>query len=122
MERVYTDTFYITLYEDLKQADGTQSFYSRLMFNPTTKTAGDFRTKASLKEQVESKFDGLIPIEEFTCTETKHGWTYERFVQWLDEEQGTYEVVEKGKHTDHEVYTVDISYYTEDWNAFKNLH
>jgi len=41
-------------------------------------------------------------------------------VKWLNDGED-FEIVEEGQHTDHEIYTVDISYYEEVWEAFKKL-
>ncbi|MFS0708955.1 hypothetical protein AB6N22_12765, partial [Kocuria palustris] len=110
MDKVYPDTFYMTVYEDFKRKDGSGSLYSRMMFNPSTwKVMDGWRTtrKEELKKKVEENLSRFINLNDFTITETKHGWKYERFVKWLDEEDN-YELVEEGQHTDHEAYTVDI--------------
>lgn len=122
MEKVYPDTFYMTVFEDLKMKDGSNSYYSRIMFNPSTWIVdSSIYEKSILKEKVEEKLSHVVELHDFTITETKYGWTYERFIKWVDEDKGIYELVEEGEHTDHEVYTVDISYYEEVRDFWKQL-
>lgn len=123
MNKVYPDTFYMVLYEDLKRIDGTESYYSRLMFNPSTWNLGEFiNNKEDLKKKVEKNLSQVINLDDYSVMETKFGWEYERFVKWLDDEEfGDGENVSEGNHTDHEVYTVDISYYEEVWDKFEKL-
>ncbi|WP_144509886.1 hypothetical protein [Bacillus sp. FJAT-22090] len=122
MERIYPDTFYMTVYEKLKQKDGSDSFYSRIMFNPSDwDIGGSIYEKNILKERVEKRLSNVVDLDDFTITETKYGWKYERFIKWIDEDKGIYELVEEGQHTDHELYTVDISYYEDVSDILKRL-
>jgi len=122
MEKVYPETFYMTVYEKLKMRDGSDSFYNRLMFNPSEWEIGDaIYEKSILKERVEQKLSNVVDLQDFTVTETAYGWKYERLIRWIDEDKDIYELVEEGQHTDHEVYTVDISYYEDVRNVFSRL-
>lgn len=116
MDQFYPDTYYMTVYEDFKRLDGSQSYYSNLMFNPSTWRIGQsyqIRTKSALKERVEEKMSHVINLSDYTMTETKYGWTYERFMRSCDEDPDVYESAEEGAHTDHEVFTIEISCYEE---------
>lgn len=122
MEKVYPETFYMTVHEKLKMKDGSDSLYNRLMFNPSEWEIGDMiYEKSVLKEKVEQKLGHAVNLHDFTITETAYGWKYERFIKWLDEDGDNYELVEEGQHTDHEVYTVDISYYEDVRNVWRLL-
>lgn len=122
MEKVYPETFYMSVYEKLKQKDGSDSFYSRLMFSPSMWEIGDaIYAKSELKDRMERKLSAVVELKDFTITETAYGWKYERFIKWTDEDKGIYDLVEEGQHTDHEVYTVDISYYEDVRNVFSRL-
>lgn len=116
MDKFYPDTYYMTVYEDFKRTDGEQSYYSNLMFNPSTWRVGEgyqIRTKSALKEHVEKHMSDVIELSEYTISENKYGWTYERFIRSSDEDPNVYETAEEGSHTDHEVFTVEISYYED---------
>lgn len=124
MSKVYPDTFYMTVYEDFKKKDGTPSDYSRIIFNPSTwevMSGWKSETKKALKDRIEEKLCRVMDLIDFTVSETNYGWKYERFIKWLDEEGISYEIVEEGLHTDHEVYIVDISYYEEVTDIFSKL-
>lgn len=124
MERFYPNTYYMTVYEEFKQKDGSESAYSRIMFNPSTWSVGGsvyIRTKVELKEKVEKYLtDSIGPLDDYTVTETASGWVYQRFVTWSEDERN-YEVIKEGVHSDHEAYTVDISYYEDVENVFSRL-
>lgn len=124
MKKVYVDTFYATVYEDFKQKDGDDSLYSNLMFNPTTMDLMEgYRstTKSELKEVLDKRMSNFINLSEFTVKETNHGWIYERYIKWLDEDGNDYEIVKEGEHTDHEMFTVDISFYEDVYGIFAKL-
>lgn len=124
MEKYYPNTYYMKIYEDFKRLDGSESYYSKLMFNPSTsRVAEDYevRTKSDLKEKVEEQLSHVANLQSFNVTETKYGWKYERFMKTSDDmDSDIYEIVEEGQHTDHELFTVEISYY-EDVNAMERL-
>lgn len=124
MSKVYPDTFYMTVHEVLKNKDDSESYYSRLMFNPSIwELMSGWRStsKIELKDKVEEKLSRVISLSDFAVSETKYGWKYERFVKWLDDDGVNYENVEEGQHTDYEVYIVDITYYEEVTDIFSKL-
>lgn len=122
MNKVYPDTFYMKVYEDFKRKDGSNSHYSGLMFNPSIWYIGKhINNKKDLKIEVEKRLSDVINLDDYSVTETKFGWKYERFVKWLDDDFVDGENVKEGDHTDHEIFTVDISYYEEVWDKFEKL-
>lgn len=124
MEQYYPNTYYMTVYEEFKRLDGSQSYYSQLSSSPSTwRVAEDYqiRTKNDLKERIEKELGMVTDLETFKVTETKYGWNYERFMKTSDDiDSGVYEIAEEGKHTDHELFTVEISFY-EDVDAMQRL-
>lgn len=121
----YPNTYYMTIFERFTAIDGKPSVYTRMYGNGSTTyklvEGNGIVTKSLLKEKVEKIINNSSELTDFNCTETEYGWQYERFVKWLDEDRNTYEIVPEGQHTDHEVYTVDISYFDEVYDIFKKL-
>jgi hypothetical protein len=116
----------MSVYEKFTAKNGEPSVYTRMIgngyFTRYLTWGTGIITKAFLKEKVEKILSNHTKLDDFTVTETDYGWKYERFVKWLDEDGIEYEIVEEGQHTDHEVYTVDISYFEEVTDIFKKLH
>lgn len=124
MEKVYPNTFYATVYEDFKQKDGSGSLYSNLMFNPSNWSIMEgYRStsKSELKEKLDAQMSKFIKLDEFTVTENEFGWIYERYIKWIDDDLNTYEIVEKGEHTEHEMFTIEVSFYEDVFDIFSNL-
>lgn len=123
--KYYANTFYMSVWEKFTASNGEPSIYTRMFGN------GHFTcelmenllaiTKADLKEAVEKILSNHTKLDDFTCTETEFGWKYERYVKWLDEDGFEYEIVPKGQHTDHELYTVEITYIEKDTHIFSKL-
>jgi hypothetical protein len=119
MNKVYPGTIYGTFYEKLRDKDGESSTYNYFLscdgsFTITLSDKHYSRVEKSvLIEKVEKFLDRNVyrGLEGFTVKETDYGWEYERYVKWIDKD--TCEVVEKGQHTDHELFTVDLSFYEE---------
>ncbi|PHA03044.1 hypothetical protein COE51_01495 [Bacillus pseudomycoides] len=124
--KVYPNSYYMTVHENIKDKNGEQSVYTRLFgcdgyFTCHIREYYGGISKKELQDEVEKILKRqLHNLEEFTVTETKYGWKYEMFVKWLND-GFDYEVVEEGQHTDHEVYTVDISYIDEVTDVFATL-
>lgn len=124
MTKIYPDTFYASIYEDFRQKNGENSLYYNLMFNPTKislMNGSRSTSKSELKKVLDEKMSNIINLNQFIVKETDYGWVYERYVKILDEESLEYEVVKEGEHTDHEVFTVDISFHEEVYGIFKEL-
>ena len=125
MEKVYPDNFYITIYEDLKQKNGESSLYSIMMFNPSTRRLMDgYRstTKSEIKQKLDKQMSDIINLDEFEVTENEYGWIYERYVKWLEEDFYEYKGVSKDdEYDDHEMFTVEISFYEEVYGIFREL-
>jgi hypothetical protein len=115
--------YYMSVREDLKDVNGETSIYNRLMdrvFTLHVCSGYMIENKKQLKEKVETLLSRNIDLNNYTVTETDFGWEYEMFVKWIDDGR-TFEIVEEGHHTDHEIYTVDITYYSEVIDKFKDL-
>lgn len=115
MKEYYPNTYYMTVHEEFKRLDGSNSHYSQLMFNPATWSVAEdhqVKTKTDLKEKIEAALANVADITSFTVTETDDGWDYERFVKvTYEDDSEIVEIVEEGQHTDHEVFKVEISFY-----------
>lgn len=126
MKKVYPDTYYMEVWEKFTRADGEPSYYTMMWGNGYTKQYlfDDYRivTKEKIKEKVDEFLrDTHYAIDSFKCTENEYGWTYERYVRYHDDESNEHDVVEKGQHTDHEEYTVAISFIHEDIDIMSKL-
>lgn len=115
----------MSVWEKFTAINGEPSLYTRMFGSGhfTCRLAEDSVniTKQFLKNKVEEILSEHTSLDDFTVTETDYGWNYERFVKWLDEDGFEYELVDEGQHTDHELYTVELSIYREDYDAFKKL-
>lgn len=114
--KVSAESFYIDIYENLTQKDGTSSYYNRLMFNPSLVEIGEYvSSKSDLKEKVDEEMKIVVgSLEGFTVEETGKGWVYTRYVKWVgDEEDEKMEIVKEGEHTDKEEYSVEVQYYRD---------
>ncbi|PHE64429.1 hypothetical protein COF68_06220 [Bacillus toyonensis] len=122
----HVNTYYMSVHEDIKDSNGEKADFDRLMsstghveryvcMNYSVNTIED------LLEQVEAKLKNYISnLNEYTRTETEYGWVYEMYVRWFNDDM-EYEVVEKGKHTHHEVYVVDVTFILEETNVIEKM-
>lgn len=129
MNKLYAGTYYIDVYERFIRADGEPSYYTMMYGSGHVKLRlhedwGRVASKTYLKQRIDNILRASIPaIDSFNCSETTYGWEYDRYVKHLDDEYSgiNLEIVGKGEHTDHEHYTVDISYIYEDSNVMSKL-
>lgn len=123
--KYYPNTFYMSVWEKFTAANGEPSIYTRMFgdghFTCRLLENTTLVTKELLKTKVESILSEHSSLDDFTCMETAFGWKYERFVKWLDEDGFDYEIVPEGQHTDHEVYTVEISFIEKVVDIFTKL-
>lgn len=124
LERFYPDTYYINVYEDLKRKDGGNSYYNYLIESPRNielMNGSRYTKKSELKKNIDTQMNGIVDINEFTATENDFGYIYERYVKWLDEDGFNYEIGTKDDYTDHEKFTVEVSFYEDVWEIFSKL-
>lgn len=122
--RVEPNHFYVTIHESLKRKDGSASLYSCMMFSgQELQVPGSSfgMTKAKLLSIIQERFMSFVPVHEFSVIETSFGWIFERYLIWEDEDHFNYTIGSADNYTDHEQFVADITYYTEDVQAFRRL-
>lgn len=118
MSKVYSNTYYMEVWEKFTRADGEPSWYTMMWGDGYTKIRiGEnhrIRTKSDIKKKVDEFLrETHFQIDTFECTEHEYGWTFERFVKYHNDEFKECDVVKKGEHTDHEEYEINIIYIDE---------
>lgn len=126
--RYEANTYYANIAEDFKRLDETSSYYSMLFGDGRYTIEIDFgkvggvESKENVRKLVEmSLSQGVSDLATYNVVETAYGWKYERFVKTKDEDSSYFEIVEKGEHTDHEVYHIDVFYIRAETDIYSKL-
>ena len=115
------DTYYATVFEKLTRLDGSPSHYAQLNNGHQIYCVNErIDSKADLLKAVEQIIDRIVTYKDFTVTENKHGWVFERYIKW-DADDSEYVVTEPGEHSDHELYTVEITRFIEEHEPMAHL-
>lgn len=122
-----SDTHYAMITEQFRRKDGDRSYYNMLMGNGQFTIRLDFKSIINrTKKEAMNIVHGILKrhvgqLDTYNIIENGSGWTYERYVKNDEEDFDNYEIVEKGNHTDHEVFDVYVFYIKEDSDAFSKL-
>lgn len=121
------DEHYATITQQFMRYDGTRSYYECLSGSEQFTVRLKFRSvinrsKAEAKKLVyEILKQHVWDLDSFKVIDNNYGWTYERYVKVDEEDISKCEIVNKGEHTDHEVFDVYVFYIYEDVGAYSKL-
>lgn len=115
MEKYYPDTIYCTLYEDLKQKDGSDSYYYRLAEPFEFKLIDDIISVRDfsiedLRKEIKNRFSYMIYFSTYDFKLIDTGFTYTRYVKYLGDD---IIVSDENDYTDKEVYTFEFKWIKE---------
>ena len=122
-----SDTHYAMITEQFKRKDGDSSYYNMLMGNGQFTIRLNFNRimnetkKEAMKIVYEELKRHVGQLDTYNIIENDYGWTYERYVKNDEEDFDKFEIVEKGNHTDHEVFDIYVFYIKEETDAFSKL-
>lgn len=125
--KFYPNEHYATITQVFTRLDGKSSHYDclsgsgkftvRLKFKKTLD-----RTKDEAKKIVYDILKKYVyDLDNFEVVEYSWRWLYERYVKVDEDNINNFEIVSRGKHTDHEVFEVNIFYIDEDMDAYRKL-
>lgn len=115
MEKYHPYTIYCTLYEDLKQKDGSDSYYYRLVEPIEFKILSNITsikdvTIEELRKEIEDKFSYMIYFSTYQLEINEYGLVYTRYVKYLGDD---IMVSDENDYTDKEVYTFEFKWIKE---------
>lgn len=115
MEKYYPYTIYCTLYEDLKQKDGSDSYYYRLVEPIEFKILSNITsikdvTIEELRKKIEDEFSYMIYFSTYQLEINEYGLVYTRYVKYLGDD---IMVSDENDYTDKEVYTFEFKWIKE---------
>lgn len=121
-EQVYIDEWYMKIYERITKPDKTESYYTRMMGNPSSMIQIPRSNYKDIKEYVHNIMKNIVHhVEHYTITVNESGFTYERYIKWIDEEKGECITGTPSDFDDYEEFTIDMYYVTCQMDAFKQL-